>query len=83
MPATEARHSLEDLATLGKDVFDRLVTPQLRPEDDGKFVALDVDTGDFEIDADDYSAVMRLKTRSPDAETWLIQVGQPATCKMR
>ena len=45
--------------------------PILRPEDDGKFVAIDVGTGDFEIDDDDYTAVVRLRTRSPRAEIWL------------
>ena len=54
----------------------------LRPEDDGKFVAIDVGTGDFEIDDDDYAAVVRLRTRSPQAEIWLGRVGAPAAYRM-
>ena len=30
---------------------------RLRPEDDGKFVAIDVGTGDYEMDEDDYAAI--------------------------
>jgi hypothetical protein len=59
------------------------VRPLLRPEDDGKFVALDIDTGEYEIDADDYTAVMRLRTRKPGAEIWLERAGQPAAYKFR
>jgi len=55
----------------------------LRPEDDGKFVALDVQTGDYEVDEDDYAAVSRLRARKPAAEAWLSRVGQPAAYRIR
>lgn len=83
MPTTEPSRTLEELARLGSDVFDRQVRPSLRPEDDGKFVALDIATGDHEIDEDDYAAVMRLRSRCPSAEVWLGRVGQPAAYRMR
>lgn len=83
MPATNARLAPEELACLGGDAFDRHVRPKLRFEDDGKFVAIDVVTGDHEIDADDYSAVMRLRARLPLADIWLACVGQPTAYKLR
>jgi hypothetical protein len=48
MPAIEPRHTPEELARMGSGVFDRRVRPMLRPEDDGKFVALDVQSGDYQ-----------------------------------
>ncbi len=83
MPATEPHHTPEELARLGAQAFDRHVRPTLRPEDDGKFVAIDIVTGDHEMDKDDYAAVMRLRARRPSADTWLACVGQPATYRMR
>ena len=80
MPST--KHTLDELATLGRDIFDRQVRPTLRPEDDGKFVAVDVETGDYEIDADDYAAVSRLRTRKPAADVWLMRAGYPTTCRI-
>jgi hypothetical protein len=80
MPATT--HTLDELAALGKEIFDRLVRPNLRPEDDGKFVAIDVDTGNFDIDADDYTAVMRLRNRLPSADIWLMCAGSPTTYRI-
>ncbi len=76
-------HTPEELARAGSDVFDRHVRPVLRPEDDGKFVAIDIDTGDHEIDEDDYTAIKRLQSRRPSAEIWLGRVGQPAAYRMR
>ena len=83
MPATEPRHPPEELARLGAEAFDRHVRPTLRPEDDGRFVAIDIGTGDYEMDQDDYAAVMRLRARRPSADIWLACVGQPATYRMR
>lgn len=83
MPTTEPRRGLEEVARLGAEVFDRQVRPALRPEDDGKFVAIDIETGDYELDADDYTAVTRLRARRPTAEVWLGRVGQPAAYQMR
>ncbi len=77
MAALEPRWTPEELARLGAEVFERRVRPILRPDDDGKFVAIDVGTGDFEIDNDDYAAVVRLRTRSPEADIWLGRVGRP------
>jgi hypothetical protein len=76
------KRTLDELAALGKDIFDRQVGPLLRPEDDGKFVAIDVETGDYEIDSDDYAAVTRLRSRKPAGDVWLMRAGYPTTYKM-
>ena len=83
MPAIEPRRSPEEIARLGAEAFDQHVRPLLRPEDDGKFVAIDIETGDFELDEDDYAAVTRLHGRRPSAAVWLGRVGQPAAYRMR
>jgi hypothetical protein len=82
MPAAEPRPTREELARLGSEVLERRVRPLLRPEDDGRFVALDVQTGDHELDEDDYAAVSRLRARNPAAQVWLSRVGQPAAYRM-
>lgn len=81
--AAETRRTPEEVARLGGELLDRQVRPALQPEDDGKFVAVDVGTGDYELDNDDYSAVAQLRNRHPSAEIWLGQVGQPAAYLMR
>ncbi len=83
MPATESHRTPQELARLGAEAFDRHVRPTLRPEEDGKFVAIDVVTGDYEMDQDDYAALRRLRARWPSADVWLACVGQPATYRMR
>lgn len=83
MPATEPSRSPDEVARLGAELLERQVQPKLRPEDNDKFVAIDIQSGDYEIDADDYTAVTRLRNRLPLAEVWLGRVGQPAAHRMR
>ena len=82
MPTTESPRTPEELARLGAEVFDRRVRPSLRPEDDGKSVAVDVGTGEYEIDSDDYAAVTRLRARVPAADVWLARAGSPTTYRI-
>ena len=82
MPTTEPRRSLDQLAFLGGDIFERQVRPALRPADDGKFIAIDVETGDYEINEDDYAAVTRLRARKPAADIWLMRAGYRAACRI-
>lgn len=67
---------------LANEVFERRVRPVLRAGDEGKFVAVDVGTEDFELDVDDYAAVSRLRNRNPAAEVWLLRVGHPTTYRL-
>jgi hypothetical protein len=83
MPVAESRPDPEELERLAKEVYDHRVRPRLRPEDEYKFVAIDVETGDFEVDANDYTAVMQLRGRNPSAEIWLDRVGWIGASKLR
>jgi hypothetical protein len=82
MPAAESHRNLDELAHLGGEIYDRHIRPAMRPEDNGKFVAIDVETGDYEVDEDDYSAVARLRSRKPTAEIWMMCAGYPTTYRI-
>ena len=73
---------LAEDARRGREAFERHVRPHLRPEDDGKFVAIDMDTGAYEIDLDEYAAIMRLRARVPAADIWLERAGSPAAIRI-
>jgi hypothetical protein len=65
------------------EVFEDRARPMLRPEDDAKFVALDVQTGDHEVDEVNYAAVTRLRVRNPAAKARLSRFGQRTGYRMR
>jgi hypothetical protein len=77
MAAPIAKYSSEEFARRGQEVYDRDVRPGLVPEDEGKFIAIDVESGDYEIDRDDFQATERLLSRRSDAPIWLMRAGSP------
>jgi hypothetical protein len=70
---------LAEDARRGQETFDQHIRHLLRPEDDGKFVAIDIDTGTYKIDANDYAATGQLLARLPTARVWLMRTGQATT----
>ncbi|HEY2784581.1 MAG TPA: hypothetical protein VGJ05_06350 [Fimbriiglobus sp.] len=82
MVATTPRND-DEIERLGEEMIEGRIKPHLVPADESKFIAVDVDSGDFELDKDDYSAVTRLRTRRPDAEFWLGRAGYPTAYQFR
>jgi len=74
MQATMNRRELIDLA---KHKYETAIRAQVEPDHVGKFVVIDVHSGDFEVDADKLIALDRLKERRPAAQTFVIRVGYP------
>ena len=73
-----------ELAERGVEIFERVVRPQLRQQsenDNRKYVAIDVESEDFEVDANQRAAANRLVERRPEAQgqIWFRRVGSPIT----
>ena len=75
MKVKRPRYSKEEFARRGDEIYERDIKPRLKPDDEGKFVAVDIETGEWEIDGDELAAMDRLDARIPDAQTWLVRVG--------
>jgi hypothetical protein len=75
----QPRYSKEEFARRGNEIYEREVQPRLTEEDRGKLVAIDIERGTFEVDADEIAASHRLLARNPDAQIWFRLVGSPQT----
>jgi hypothetical protein len=75
MSALQPRYSREEFARRGDELYERVVKPMLQPSDIGKSVCIDIETGDFEIDADEVAAFDRLFAKNRDAQVWVTQAG--------
>lgn len=71
----EPRYSQEEFHRRGQAIYERDVQPQLKASEEGKFVAIDIETGAYEMDWDDFAATERLLARQPNAQIWLLRVG--------
>jgi hypothetical protein len=75
MPSVTRRYSKEEFARRGDATYEAEVAPHLTVSDEGKFVALDIESGAFEISDEELDACDRLRARVPDAQIWMVRVG--------
>ncbi len=76
------RYSKEEFSRRGHALYQELIEPQMSVADQNKFVAIDIESGAFEVDADDYLATERLCQHHPEAQIWLQRVGHATAYRL-
>ena len=56
----------EEKKRLGEEIYNAQIRPLIGPEDENKYVIVDVLTGDYEVDENPASAGRKLRARRPD-----------------
>jgi len=79
----------DEIARRAKDLYERRVRRKVEAEgaNEGRFLAIDVESGDYEIADDALGASAGLRRRRPDATVYLMRVGRPgdrprAACRL-
>ena len=80
MPHPE--HDTEEIVRRGEELYERSIREQVEPEQDGRFLALDVASGDYAIADEVLTATARLRERRPDAVPYLMRVGRPSAFRL-
>ncbi len=75
MGSIKRRYSKEEFARRGDKIYENDVRPELKLDDEGKFAAIDIESGAYEIDAEEPKAGSKLRKRIPDAQIWMVRVG--------
>ena len=78
MTTRQRRYPIEELARRGTEIYEQQIRPQVGAGNRGRFVAIDVDTGDFELADTLLEAATRLLARRPDAQSWSVRIGYKA-----
>lgn len=75
MTVRQPRYNNEEFARRGDEIYESQVRPQVEEGNHGKIVAINIETGDFEVDASEIAACDRLEARNPDAQIWIVRIG--------
>ena len=75
------KYSTNETVRRGEKVYARIKS-QLEPRHAGKFIVIEVDSGDFFVDKNSVKATLKAKKKYPDAIFYLARVGYPAAFKM-
>jgi hypothetical protein len=82
MAVVTAERSKEEIARLGMEIYERDILPKIEAGNEGKVVAIDVNTGAYELADEVLESASRLRERAPDAEIFFMRVGERTLRKM-
>jgi len=76
---SHARLTDEEIDRRGQELYEQQIRPLVEtPENIGKQIVIDVETGDYEIDEDGLAASRRLLARHPGAALYGLRIGYNA-----
>lgn len=75
MSVRQHSYSREEVARLGEEIYHQTIRDHVMPQEKGKFLVLDIETSDYEVDEDDLQAEKRLRSRHPQGVLYGMRVG--------
>ncbi len=78
MVVRQPRYSKEEFARRGHEIYESQVRSQVEEGNYGKIVAIDIETGAFELAKDSLTASDQLLAQYPDAQIWFVRIGHRA-----
>jgi len=75
MTVRQPRYSKEEFARRGDEIYESQVRAQVETGNHGKIVAIDIETGAFELAENTIAATDRLYERVPEAQPWVVRIG--------
>ncbi|WP_036485668.1 hypothetical protein [Myxosarcina sp. GI1] len=74
----QPRYSKEEFARRGDEIYESQVRSQVEARNYGKIVAIDIETGAFEVADSLITSTDRFYKRYPNAQPWIIRIGHRA-----
>jgi hypothetical protein len=73
------RFSSEEIGRRGQELYDQKIRPKVEAGNKGKYLIIDIETGDYELGEDLMALSDHLHARHEDAALYAIRIGYPAT----
>lgn len=67
-----------EVAEIGERIYRERIREIVWPEQEGKFLVMDIDSGDCEVDEKDIRASLRLRERRPEGILYGVRTGYNA-----
>ncbi len=77
-----AHYTAEEVAARGEALYAQGIRADVEATHAGQFVVVDIETGDYEVDADDLAATKRAVAKRPDAVLYGLRIGSPTAYRL-
>ena len=69
------RYTAEEIAARAKALYEQEIRAKVEADNKGKYLVIDIETGDYEIDEDHFVASKRAANRHPDSARFAMRIG--------
>jgi hypothetical protein len=70
------KYSKQEISSRGKAIYEQHLRGKIEAGNLDKFVIIDIETGDYEIDSDDFAASDRAHRKHPDGAFYGMRIGR-------
>jgi hypothetical protein len=77
-----ANYTGAEVVSRGEAIYAQSIRHQVEPTLRGKFLVMDIESGDYEVDEEDLQASERLLARRPQAVVYGLRIGHPAAFRI-
>lgn len=74
----DRQRAAQEIARAGREFYERDIRAQVEPDFDGKFLVVDITTGDYAVADTDEEAFSEAEAKNPDGRFHLLKVGRSA-----
>ena len=68
-------YSIDEVCDRGEEIYEEKIKPLVEPQENGKFIVIDIESGDYELGEEMLPASRRLRERRPDSVRFGAKVG--------
>ena len=72
---TAPNYGIDEVCDRGEKIYEERIKSLVEPQQIGKFIVIDIESGDYEIDEEMLAASDRLQKRRPDSVQFGAMVG--------
>jgi hypothetical protein len=72
------RYTKEEIASRGKAIYEQQIRPKVEPEQIGKYLVINIETGEYEMDDDEVAVSQRAYAKHPGAPLFGMRIGSGA-----
>ena len=72
----------DEVERRGQEIYERDIRPMVEASNQGKFLVINIETGEYEMDTDDLAAAKHAKARFGKAPLFTMRIGHPAAYRL-
>ena len=76
------KYTIDEVCDQGEKIYAEQIKHLVEPQENGRFIVIDIESGDYEIDVEDIDASRRLWEWRPDSVRFGARIGYPSAYRI-